>query len=687
MPYYVADGSERTVDLIILPIKDESGNVLFLAPTGTDITDRKRAETERERFFAVGADLLVVVGFDGYFKKASPTCESTLGWTPEELTSRPWLNFLHPDDREATLRLDREVMQGREVLSFVNRYRHRDGSYRWLSWKARPYPAEGLIYAGATDVTDRKQAVEALAQSEQRWRTMAEALPNLLWTDLPDGQCDWLSTQWGRYTGIPEHELLGLRWLETVLHPDDRERTLACWKAACEDRADYDLEYRIRRHDGEYHWFKTRGVPMRDEHGRIIYWFGTCTDIEDVKRLEAALRDADRRKDEFLATLAHELRNPLAPLRNGLQIMRLAAGEPQAIDDARKLMERQVAHMVRLIDDLMDVSRITRGKLELRREKVKIASVIHAAVETSRPLVESLGHRLTVTLPEAPVVVDADPTRLAQVLSNLLNNAAKYTEPGGVIALTVECQATAVAVSVRDNGIGIPPEMLPQIFDMFTQVDGSLGKSQGGLGIGLTLVRKLVEMHGGSVEARSAGHGSGSEFLIRLPVVEALDPLTLSPEPEPVASIPTASRRVLVVDDNRDSAETLAQLLDLLGHETRTAFDGAEAVACADAFRPDVILLDIGLPVMSGYEVAALIRQRDWSEPVLIVALTGWGQDADRLRSKEAGIDRHLVKPVDPAALQAMLAEERPGSASITALDGDAAPARRTERLEATGSA
>ena len=250
---------------------------------------------------------------------------------------------------------------------------------------------DALMIEGRDD-SDRKQAEAALRESERRWRTMAEALPNLVWTDLPDGQCDWLSSQWGKYTGIPEDELLGLRWLETVIHPDDRERTLACWNAACADTADYDLEYRIRRHDGQYRWFKTRGVPVRDERGRIVYWFGTCTDIEDHKRAEAALRESDRRKDEFLATLAHELRNPLAPIRNSLQIMRMPAVDAETIARSLEMMERQVHHLVRLVDDLLDVSRVMRGKITLHPETVELASVVAHGVETAQPLIDASGH-------------------------------------------------------------------------------------------------------------------------------------------------------------------------------------------------------------------------------------------------------------------------------------------------------
>jgi signal transduction histidine kinase len=372
---------------------------------------------------------------------------------------------------------------------------------------------------------------------------------------------------------------------------------------------------------------------------------------EDLRQVAAKLSEADRRKNEFLATLAHELRNPLAPIRNGLQLMHLADDDPQIIKESLPLLERQVKHMVRLIDDLMDVSRITLGKLELRKERVELASVIRNAVETSRPLIEESGHELAVTHSSMPLDVDGDITRLAQVFSNLLNNAAKHTEQGGEIALIVERHGNEAVVSVRDNGVGIPTEMLAHVFDPFTQVDRSLERSQGGLGIGLTLVKRLVEMHGGSIEARSGSHRMGSEFVVRLPIMLVMASETALGDSRTSPAMQSAGRRILVVDDNRDSARTLARLLEIIGHEARMAHDGGEAVATAEAYHPEVILLDIGLPVMNGYEVAKTIRRHSWGTDIVIVALTGWGQAEDRKRSKEVGIDRHLVKPVEPQAL------------------------------------
>jgi len=366
------------------------------------------------------------------------------------------------------------------------------------------------------------------------------------------------------------------------------------------------------------------------------------------------LSEADRRKDEFLATLAHELRNPLAPIRNGLHLMKLARGQVAVIEQTRRMMERQLEQMVRLVDDLMDVSRISRGQLELRLERVPLSAVLHSAVESSRPLIEQMGHTLVVTIPEQPISIDADMTRLPQVFLNLFNNAAKYSDVGGHIHVEVVAQGHDVSVRVTDTGIGIAAEQLPRIFEMFTQVDQSLEKSQGGLGIGLALAKRLVEMHGGSVAARSEGPGKGSEFIVSLPVVvDAFAPQIPRAAHEPTD---TPSLRILIVDDNRDGADSLASMLRIMNHDVRTAYDGMVGVEEADAFRPDVIVFDIGLPTLNGYEASRHVRAQSWGQGIVLVAMTGWGQDEDRRRSAEAGFDHHLVKPVDPHTLMQVLA-------------------------------
>ncbi|HVG10381.1 MAG TPA: ATP-binding protein [Thermoanaerobaculia bacterium] len=373
---------------------------------------------------------------------------------------------------------------------------------------------------------------------------------------------------------------------------------------------------------------------------------------EAAEALLASHAEADRRKDEFLATLAHELRNPLAPIRSMLEIMKRADGNATLMERARATMERQLSHMVRLIDDLLDVSRISRGKLELRRERVELASVVSQAVEACRPLAERAHHEIEVNLPAERIYLDADPVRLAQVFGNILNNSCKYTDPGGRIRITAERQDGEVVVKVRDNGIGIPSDKLGAIFEIFTQVDRTLERSQGGLGIGLTLVQRLVEMHEGTVTAYSDGPGRGSELVVRLPILAG------QPNAEQAAedAAKVTARRILIVDDNRDAAMTLAMLLELSGHEVRNAYDGLEAVDAAAEFRPDIVLMDLGMPKLNGYDAASRIREQPWGESMVLFAITGWGQDEDRRRTSQVGFDGHLVKPVDYAAIVKLLA-------------------------------
>jgi PAS domain S-box-containing protein len=396
-------------------------------------------------------------------------------------------------------------------------------------------------------------------------------------------------------------------------------------------------------------------APILDKSGAIVGVVMIFRDVTERRRAEQVLKEADRRKDEFLATLAHELRNPLAPIRNALEIIRVAGDDQQAVHLARETMERQLGQMIRLVDDLLDVSRITRGTIELRKGRVDVATIVKNAVETSQPQFDQVGQRLRVNLPDEPIFIDADPMRMAQVFANLLNNAAKYTEPRGRIELTVKREGPEVAISIKDNGIGIPKPMLDAIFDMFAQVDRSLERAHGGLGIGLTIVKCLVEMHGGTVEARSEGHGKGSEFIVRQPIVTApVEDKPASGGEEPLPTIPR--RRILVVDDNRDAASSLAMLLKILGHETQMAHEGQEALDLAATYQPEIVLLDIGMPQMSGYDVCRRLREQPTGSDMIIVAVTGWGQDSDRQRSVEAQFDGHMVKPVEPRALIEMLA-------------------------------
>jgi PAS domain S-box-containing protein len=379
-------------------------------------------------------------------------------------------------------------------------------------------------------------------------------------------------------------------------------------------------------------------------------------DLIERAQTEEALREADRRKNEFLAILAHELRNPLAPILNAVQLLRLTEDNGEVIQLVSEIMERQIGQMVRLVDDLLDVSRITRGKIELRRERVELASAVNHAIEATCPLLQNLSHGLTVTLPPQPVYLHGDSARLAQVIGNLLNNACKFTGKGGQIWLTVECEGEQAVIRVRDTGIGIAADQLSHIFELFTQVDTSLERTQSGLGIGLTLVKNLAEMHGGTVEVHSDGRDQGSEFVVRLPLLVET-PKLLLPEPTLVKPTVTTGCRILVVDDNRDAAISLATWLELIGNETQIAYDGLAAVEAAAAFKPHVILLDIGLPKINGYDVARRVREQPGGEKMVLVALTGWGQDEDRKKSREAGFNDHMLKPVDHAALTRLLAK------------------------------
>ena len=505
----------------------------------------------------------------------------------------------------------------------------------------------------------RREASESIRASEERFRALVSATSDVVYRM----SADWTEMRHlrGREFIAETHEP-SRSWLVKYIPPDAQSHVMDVIHAAIRSKSVFELEHPVIRIDGTLGWTFSRAIPLLDGNGEIVEWFGAASDVsarkqaeQERERLVGQLREQDQRKDEFLATLAHELRNPLAPLRNGLQVMKLAMNNAEAVERSRTMMERQLAQMIRLIDDLLDVSRISQGKIELKPERVDLAKIVRQAVENSRPLIEQGGHELVVDVSPDPIYVDADVTRLAQVYANLLNNAAKYTEPGGCIRLTVERQGDDAVVTVGDNGVGIAAHMLPKVFELFTQVDRSLEKSQGRLGIGLSLVKGLVGMHGGSVEARSNGLGTGSEFVVRVPVVLSVVG-ELRDEGGGASTEPGNRRRILVVDDNRDGAESLAMMLTFMGNELRTAHDGLEALDVAAAFRPDLILLDIGMPRMNGYDTARRIREQPWGKNTVLVALTGWGQEEDRQKSHDAGFDTHMVKPVDLAALEKLLA-------------------------------
>ncbi len=536
------------------------------------------------------------------------------------------------------------------------------------------------VFAHGVDITERKLAEEALReaaiQADQRSRlfdTTLSAMTEFGFTLDRDGRLTYVNKSLLELWGLPLEQVVGKTFFE-IGYPDALAGKLQRQiKAVFETRREIIDETPYVTRTGTEGHYEYIFRPVVSDDGTVDQVAGSGREITARKRAEDALKDADRRKSEFLAILAHELRNPLAPIRNALQILQRSDSKRENAQAIFEMMERQIAQMVRLVDDLLDVSRISHGTIELKRERVDLAAIARQAVETVQPFFASMNHEFTISSPAEPIHVSADPARLIQVLGNLLHNAAKFTERGGRIRLTIEADADQAAIRVEDNGMGIAAENLEHVFGMFTQIEQVLERSSSGhglgLGLGLTLVKTLVEMHGGSVEARSGGVGRGAEFVVRMKrLAELSAPPQVSSAVQPLESAPL---RILVVDDNQDAADSMARLLDLDGHETRVARDGLQAVEAAAQWTPDVVLLDIGLPEIDGYEAARRIRaQRHGVEGVMLIAITGWGQDEDRRRSREAGFDAHLTKPVDYADLKKLLARavsadpkpRRPGS-------------------------
>jgi PAS domain S-box-containing protein len=747
----------------------------------------EQAVRESEQRFRTMADHAPVMIWvrepDGACSFLSRSWYELTGQTPERALPSGWLAAIDPIDRTFVRSIYASASARREPFRIEYRLLAADGSYRWVIDAAAPRFADDGTFHGyvgsVIDITERKRTEVALQESEARFRRMADSAPVLIWMSDADNRRTWFNQPWLDFVGQPMTQQIGSGWTAGV-HAADVERCVRTCSEAFDRRESFTIEYRLRRHDGEYRALRDQGVPLYDGAGAFAGHIGSCFDVSEERRKEQALRaarnqlrtvtdtmaalvtrctrdlrfawtnkgymrwrglgadaieghpieevvgsetfrrlrpyidrvlggetvefemqfavpgrdmpwlyvsyvptyedgggdpdgwvsamiditrrkeleqaltDADRRKDEFLASLAHELRNPLAPMQNALQIMGLRRGDEAEVERARAMLQRQMRQMVRLIDDLLDVNRISRGKIQLRREPIDVAAAVASAIETSRPLIDELGHALEVDLPRGPVLVDGDVTRLAQVFANLLNNAAKYTERNGRIDVRVAREGDDAVVEVRDDGVGIGSDRLPAIFEMFTQFDSGVVHGHGGLGIGLAIAKRLVELHGGSIGAASDGAGRGSVLTVRLPAL-AGDTAAAAIADAPAAAAPHGQRRVLIAEDHKDSAASLARLLELLGNTVRIARDGEEAVALAHEFRPEVLLLDIGMPKLNGYDACRRIRGEPWARDALIVALTGWGQESDRRRSRDAGFDHHLVKPVEIDALEAVL--------------------------------
>ncbi len=666
-------GTRRHMETRAVPLPASNGGFTQLA-VSRDVTVRRRAESDlrdiRSRMEAALAGAAIGtwswdICEDRFF--ADPSLAEIFS-LPLELVSGSSLsrieNYIHPADRERVADLINKAVESGRYYEADYRVIQTNGTWRWVTARGqveRDEQGRAIRFPGVViDITERKSAEETLArvtaESERRKRlyeTILSATPDFIYVFSLDHRVLYangsLVTMWG--VGDP----VGKTFLEIGYEPWHAE--MHC----LEIDTVRSTKMPIR---GEVPFSGTKGrriydyifVPVFGLDGEVEAVAGTTRDVTDRKAMEEELRDTDRRKDDFIALLAHELRNPLAPIKNGLQVLRLAQGDAVTLTETRGMMDRQLSHMVRLIDDLLDVSRINRNKMELRRARVALTDVISSAVETAQPQIDSAEHELSLTIPAFPIYLDADLTRLAQVFSNLLTNSAKYTPRGGRIWLTAKRNGGQVEVSVQDNGIGVPSASLVKIFDMFSQVDRTFERSSGGLGIGLALVKGLVEMHGGSVTAASEGEGKGSTFTVVLPVlIEHSDPVHSLPADG--AQVAAPCRRILVVDDNQDGADSLAMMLRLLGNNVLTANDGVEALEQAERFRPEVVLMDIGMPKLNGLEATRLIRQQPWGQNMLVIALTGWGHEVDRERSSEAGCNGHLVKPVDLNDLERLLAE------------------------------
>jgi PAS domain S-box-containing protein len=844
------DGSRHYSLVSKFPIPGPDGSASLVGGMAIDITEEMRTravlEESEGRFRGLMEQApfgIQVLGPDGHILRVNRAWEELWGVTLDQAADYNVLYDPQLENKGVAPYL-RRAFAGEPVEipaipydpneTIPNRTRHQD-ALRWVSAVAYPLKDDNgrvrEVILIDQDITDRKRAEDKLRDSEEQFRQLADAMPQIVWTARQDGTIDYLNRRWTEFTGLPQ-TVSNDAW-EEILHPDDRKTSGERWAASVEHGVPFEMEIRLLdRRERTYRWHLIRTVAVKDESGKVVRWYGTSTDIHEQKRaaetsrylaeasaalagvveyestlqkvaslavpcfadwsaldlagedgslrrlavahqdpakvalvgdlmreyppdpssplgvlavlrtgkpeilgdipdallvqrakderhlrlirslglkssicvplivsgkalgvltfataesdrrysdadlavamdlahraavavenarLYEALKDADRRKDEFLATLAHELRNPLAPIRNSLLILKMSALDEATVQETTQMMERQVHQLVRLVDDLLDVSRVMRGKIDLRREPVELAEVVARAVETARPAIDVQGHALDIDVPDASLLLDADPVRLAQVVSNLLTNSAKYTESHGRIWVKARREGDRMVLSVRDTGIGIAPDLLPHVFDLFVQADHASARSQGGLGIGLTLVRSLVEMHEGSVEARSEGLGRGAEFVVRLPLVANPD-LKLNDDRKDVlqedrSRVPC--HRLLVVDDNRDAALTLAMLLRLQGHVVEVAHDGPSALELATSIRPALVFLDIGMPGMDGYEVAHRLRKSPGLEKTVLVALTGWGQEEDRRRTAEAGFDHHLVKPAELRTVAGLLA-------------------------------
>jgi PAS domain S-box-containing protein len=695
----------RIYEYIFVPVFGPEGEVEAVAGTTRDVTDRKRfeeellasrqealaaavrAEDEQRRLTAVLEAVpvgIVYVDAEGVPQRVNAECRRLWNGSPQAAHPNDpavWNGWwadgsardgqpIAPADWPMARALRGEHVTGDLVEIQAGAVRHP------LLLRATPVRDAAGEVAGAViaqmDMSAQRRAEAALRESELRFRTITNAMPQMVWTARPDGDIDYHNDQFYVFTGLAPGSAERSDWAESHLHPDDAAAGHAAWTSAVQSGQPFEATYRLLHGSGEYRWILARALPLRDADGRIVKWLGTDTDIHQQKLAEDGLQLANQRKDEFLAMLAHELRNPLAPISAAAQVLRLAPGDQGRVRSYADVIARQVGHMTSLVNDLLDVSRVTRGMVQFERAAVDIGSVLASAVEQVHPLVESRHHTLVLdpaALEARQFAVQGDRARLIQVVANLLANAAKYTAPGGRIELTLDAgrgdldgHGDSVRIRVCDNGSGIDAALLPHVFELFTQGERTPDRAQGGLGLGLALVRTIVLAHGGRVFAESGGAGMGSRFTVALPLAHGNAapsvpaPAAGEPAPAPAAHQP---RRILLVDDNLDGASTLASLLEAAGHRVTTLHDPQAALHYASQLAPQLapqaFILDIGLPGMDGYVLARRLRALPAGDAALYIALTGYGQPTDRALSRKAGFDHHLVKPADAARLLALL--------------------------------
>lgn len=704
------DGSTKHV-VIDSSVLWEDGRFVHTRCFTRDITQQKEEEEIRQRLAAIvesSEDAIISKDLNGTITSWNRGAEKLYGYAAEEIVGRPISVLIAPGRADDFPVIMERLRAGERIEQYETVRVRKDGRLVDVSLTVSPIrDGTGRIHGAskiARDITQRKRAEEALRRQTERLRLLWEAAAVLLTADDPELMLRGLFAKIGEHVGIDAYlnyvvaesgdALRLVSWEGIPADAANRITRVEFGQAVCGavalHRRPIVATFIQQSDDPRVQLVKSFGIrayacnPVlagdrllgtlsfasrlkdRFDADEVAFIETICkyvTVAYERLRLMNELKQADRRKDDFLAMLAHELRNPLAPIRTAVKVLHLKGSQLPEARGAREIIDRQLNHLTRLIDDLLDVSRITLNKLQLRQEPIQLSEVIRGAVESSRAFVEQRGHELTVTLPPEPVYVDGDPVRLSQVFLNLLNNAAKYTEPGGRIWLTVDRRAEDVVIRVKDTGVGIAAEKLPRLFEMFYQVDASLERAHGGLGVGLSLVRRLVELHHGAVEARSDGPGKGSEFTVVLPLRAEKPEAPATPEPPESDSRTIARRRILVVDDNRDSADMFATFLRLTGHDVCTAYDGVEGVQAAERFRPDAVLLDIGMPRLNGREVCRQIRATAWGRDVLMIAVTGWEQDVHRHDIMQAGFDAHLVKPVDLNTVSTLVAARPPSAA------------------------